>query len=181
MLKTSARAVRKWLFLLLVVTVWCGPAVAVEVLPEDSARGEVFALYTHLGQNIEAESNLYLNYSDYRENFRLKAFWKELEALNLARDEMILTIRFLEGRLEGQVDEGVYATVDNRPIMTSSGFLSGVFSNWRPFYFLISGGFFLIISSLLVLATCITRRRNVMTFLEDSFQKSDDEPLKKAA
>ncbi len=176
MLGVSTVEIQKWLFLLLIVTVWCGPALAAEVQPEDAARGEVIALYSNLGQNIEEEAKLYSKYSDYRENFRLEFFWKELKGLNLARDEIIMTIRLLERSLEGKVSESVYAGTGSLPIASGSDYLSGFFSNWRPFYFLISGGFFLIISSLLVMSICITCRRNVIAFLVGSFKQliSDD-------
>ncbi len=171
MLGIIAKGIRTWFFLLLVVTVWCSTALAVEMLPGDGERGKTVTLYSNLGQNIEEQAKLYSEYSDYREHLRLKIFWEEIERLNLVRDEIILTIGFLERSLEKQTPERFYATTGSLPITSGPEHLSNFFSNWRSFYLFISGGFFLIISSLLVVALCITCKRNVIPFLMNSFKK----------
>lgn len=163
--RDDRRGLCRGLFLALIVTIWFGMASAIETLPEDANPGEAVTLYRDLGQNIEKEASLYSKYRDYSENLRLKNFWEELEKLNLARDEIILTIRFLESNLEQQKPETTTASSNISPFVLSqkSGTLENIFSRWRPFYFLISGGFFLIITALLVTAVFIKMPKRQMS------------------
>jgi len=158
-------------FLVFIVMLWCSTAIAVEIFPEDTEREKVGALYSNLGQNIGEEAGLYAEYSDYRKKFRLEIFWDEIERLNLERDEMILTIRFLEKDLIRQVSERIYEGTNRLGIASGPEYLSGLFSHWRPFYFLISGGFFLINAILLMTVLCIGCQRSDIQFMISNIKK----------
>ncbi|MFQ5579215.1 MAG: hypothetical protein ACE5FZ_01270 [Nitrospiria bacterium] len=147
--------------------------------PED--REEVPRLYSLLGQNIGMEADHYAEYSNYRENLRLRDFWRELERLNLNRDEIIKTIALLEQRMEGQ-EAGIAYPLSNevyRP--PEPGRFSLVFSNWRFYYSILSGGFLVILSSLLIFSYCPICRREVVSFLHEEDRHPGTGTQRKAA
>lgn len=170
MLGINKRVMRTCPLLVLILTLWCSTAIAVEIFPENAEREKVGALYSNLGQNIGDEASLYAEYSDYRQNLRLEIFREEIKSLNLARDEMILMIRFLEKNLPKHVHEHLSVATDSPTTAFSPGYLSALFSHWRPFYFLISGGFFLINGFLLMAVLCVACRKNDINFMMNDFK-----------
>ncbi len=170
MLRIISRRVKVLPVLALIIAVWCGLAAAVDLFPEDAGREKIAPLYNNLSQNINEEARLYVEYSDYRENLHLKAFWEQLKKLNLSRDEIIQTIAFLEMEMEDRNPGSAYETSSSLPVTSGPEYLFALFSHWRPFYLLISGGFLVLNAFLLVMAVCITCRRNVIALLTDSFK-----------
>jgi len=122
-------------------------------------------LFNHLLQNIDQEAEHYSIYVDYREDLRLKAFWDQLEKINLSRDEIIQDIARLEKKAEASARTST-TPISSKPFdLFVSGDLARIFSNWRPFYVLMSGGFFLFIIGLFLLSCGITCQRRVFFML----------------
>ncbi len=173
---------RSLLLCLIVITaVWGSVAAAADLPSHPEDHGEVPLLYNRLSQNIDLEAGHYTDYVDYRESLRLRDFWGELDRLNLNREEIIETIALLERRMEGQVSGSPYPISTSLSPVTGPKRLSILFSNWRPFYFFLSGGFFMIISSLLFFSYCPVCRQKVIPFGHDEDLHHEEGPQRKAA
>lgn len=151
--------------LALVVTLaafFCSMALAADFPFDPEDRAQVPLLYAQLSHNIEKEATLYSSYIDYQQDHRLQNFWRQLKALNFTRDELIQTIALLEQKMSGQMYEAHATNLSTRlkaiVISTQPDLISQFFSHWRPFYFLISGGFLLIMTTLLIVTYYMIRR-----------------------
>jgi hypothetical protein len=176
------------LFYLLMIASVCSSVVsAADLPPHPEGDGEVPLLYNRLSQNIDMEAGHYTDYIDYRESLRLRDFWGELDRLNLNREEIIQTIVLLERKMVGRIS-GTYPLTSVPSYVTGPDRLSLIFSNWRPFYSFLSGGFLMIISSLFVFSYCSACRlycpvcrQEVISFLHGEDRHHEDDSQRKAA
>lgn len=152
MRRTTLKTIGAVSLLVMLVVLGHGFAVASDVNSNLTRAGEISLLSNqlderldHLGRNIKQEADLYANYISYYEDSVTHDFWNNLEQIKLEQGEIIEGIALLRGRLalhvplRGQITEG--AVLSNS---TDPTYLSGLFSYWRGFYFLISGGFLMI-------------------------------------
>lgn len=188
MIRVVGKRVGLLLCLVMIAAVCSSVVVAADLPGHPEDRGEVPLLYNRLSQNIDLEAGHYTDYIDYREGHRLRDFWGELDRLNLNRDEIIQTITLLEKKMEGQASGSVYPISSGIPPVTGPMRLSIFFSNWRPFYFLLSGGFLMIISSLLVFSYCPACRsycpvcgETIISFLHGEDRHHEGDSQRRAA
>jgi len=181
MLGMVSKRIGLLLYLVVITALWGGFAGAADFSLPAGDRGEVPLLYNRLGQNIDMEAGHYAGYIDYRENLRLRDFWKELDQLNLNREEIIQMIMLLESRMEGRIAGEAYPVPSGIARVTGPSRLSLFFSNWRPFYVLLTGGFFMIISSLLIFSYCPVCQQQVVAFRHVEERQRGVDTQRKAA
>ncbi len=188
MLSVVSKRMGLLLYLVIIMAFWSSVAEAADFSRNPEGRGEVPLLYNRLGQNIDMEAGHYAGYIDYLENLKLRDFWKELDRLNLNREEIIQMIILLERRMDSRISGGSYPVPSSIALMTGPSQLSLFFSNWRPFYFLLSGGFLMIISSLLFFSYCSACRlycpvcrQEVISFLHDEERHHEEDVQRRAA
>jgi len=153
----------------LTFSLWVSTADALSTSEGLERRQELSLLYTRLLRNIEAEAVHYSEYTDYRTALRLSDFWGQLERINLSRDEIIDRIAGVEKTKTetGFEKEFTLALSFHLP---GPALLSKTFSNWRPFYILISAGFLFMIFGLFLFSCGVTCRRNIFSAIRQAFQ-----------
>lgn len=125
--------------------------------------------FDQLSQNISQEASHHSDYIRYGKSHRLHDLWQHLGQLKREQGEIIQRIISLETSLKEQIPENDYKVsvneTRNGPLFSGPGYLSGTFSRWRGFYFLISGGFFLIEAALFFI--CMALERSGVQVRED--------------
>lgn len=155
-------------YVVIIASIWGGTALAADLPlgPED--HGEIPLLNDRLNQNlarmnqnIRKEARHHSDYILYGKSHRLHDFWQHLGQLKREQGEIIQRIVLLDARLEGQITPSDYRLEINKThngvLFSGPGVLSKMFSHWRGFLFLISGGFLLINISLFF--ACIEMER----------------------
>ncbi|MFQ5598056.1 MAG: hypothetical protein ACE5GK_08400 [Nitrospiria bacterium] len=115
--------------------------------------------FDELNQNIRNEASHYSDYILYGKNHSLHDFWQHLGQLKQEQGKLSQGIELLQARIirKSPGTDDSYPTIVDLPpsgaLRSDPGLHSKIFSQWRFFYFLISGGFFLI--NLALFLACI--------------------------
>ena len=128
-------------------------------------------LFELLDQNVDKEATLYADYIVYYQDRRTDDFKAAVAQIKSEQQALIQTL--MEIKRVSALQSGDAAYYAGLSLASGSGRFGAAFADlyrhWRGFYFWMSGGFFIVFSTLATCTTCYVEREEIFHAVSDRY------------